>query len=160
MRVCACVRACVRACVCVRVCACVRVCVCVRARARVRVHAWCVGVVRARATARPAAACATPSSLALRANTVRMHTVAVVDVTHYLTADVPFAVDCPNACSGHGVCLSTAESGSRVYHRDVILQSNYAGWDTDRIRGCVCEDGWKGYDCSERCVVLVRALLA
>jgi hypothetical protein len=25
---------------------------------------------------------------------------------------------------------------------------NYNNWDADRIQGCLCDDGWEGYDCS------------
>ena len=27
---------------------------------------------------------------------------------------------------------------------------DYSGWDADSIQGCVCDNGYSGYDCSER----------
>ncbi len=59
-------------------------------------------------------------------------------------------VKCPNDCSGHGTCVTSRQSGSRVYNRKALRQGHYNDWDADRIQGCVCQDGWTGYDCSER----------
>jgi hypothetical protein len=35
-------------------------------------------------------------------------------------------------------------------YRLVHAATTYTLWDADMIMGCVCDDGWTGYDCSER----------
>lgn len=27
---------------------------------------------------------------------------------------------------------------------------NYANWEADKLQACLCDDGWEGYDCSQR----------
>lgn len=60
------------------------------------------------------------------------------------------------SCSGHGRCMSMAELGYHankngdatdyVYGSDV---NNFANtWDARRIHGCLCDEGYSGYDCS------------
>jgi len=45
--------------------------------------------------------------------------------------------------------LSPIRSPAR---RCISMQGVYDGWDADMIHGCVCDDGWEGYDCSLRYV--------
>ena len=65
------------------------------------------------------------------------------------------AVKCGNDCSGHGKCMTISQAGSRMYNRNARVQSKYTGWDANRIQGCVCEDGWEGFDCSQEYVLVV-----
>lgn len=60
-----------------------------------------------------------------------------------------------NACSGHGRCMSMAElalwandngdATEYVYGNEF---NNFATWDFDRVHGCLCDPGFRGYDCS------------
>lgn len=65
--------------------------------------------------------------------------------------------DARGRCSGHGRCLSMAqlanaatlngEAAGQTYGADPNLA---ATWDRDRVLGCLCDDGFAGYDCSLR----------
>ena len=61
-------------------------------------------------------------------------------------------------CSGHGQCLTMAELAAlavtplgdpapTTYGAD---PNNALTWDARKVRGCFCDAGWQGYDCSER----------
>jgi hypothetical protein len=61
-------------------------------------------------------------------------------------------------CSGHGQCLTMAELAQlamtplgdpapTTYGAD---PNNALTWDAQKVRGCFCDAGWQGYDCSER----------
>jgi len=61
-------------------------------------------------------------------------------------------------CSGHGQCLSMAQLALQAadalgdpapttYGAD---PNNALTWDAKKVRGCACDAGWRGYDCSER----------
>jgi hypothetical protein len=62
-----------------------------------------------------------------------------------------------NECNKHGRCAtmremallatSNGDSDPRLYGSD---PNNGNTWDADRIYGCICDEGWTGYDCSER----------
>lgn len=69
------------------------------------------------------------------------------------------------SCSGHGQCLTmaklaleaTAQCDDAYCHRGDPTALTYgatpnraATWDHDMVQGCLCDDGWQGYDCSER----------
>ncbi len=57
----------------------------------------------------------------------------------------------PQPCSGHGRCRTIREAGLEFNGRSLIRPSvNYANWEADNIQGCVCDDGYEGYDCSQR----------
>ena len=70
-------------------------------------------------------------------------------------------IQCPggltNECNKHGRCAtmremallatSNGDSDPRLYGSD---PNNGNTWDADRIYGCICDEGWTGYDCSER----------
>eukprot|EP00600_Ochromonadales_sp_CCMP1393_P009395 CAMPEP_0174968236 /NCGR_PEP_ID=MMETSP0004_2-20121128/8020_1 /TAXON_ID=420556 /ORGANISM="Ochromonas sp., Strain CCMP1393" /LENGTH=633 /DNA_ID=CAMNT_0016217443 /DNA_START=427 /DNA_END=2328 /DNA_ORIENTATION=+ len=60
-----------------------------------------------------------------------------------------------NACSGHGRCMTMAElalwandNGDATEFQYGSDPNNFATWDSDRIHGCLCDDGFSGYDCS------------
>ena len=66
--------------------------------------------------------------------------------------------DSEKSCSDHGTCLSMRELGLRhensngssspiTYGSDPNVAST---WDADRIFGCSCDDGFEGFDCSQR----------
>lgn len=50
---------------------------------------------------------------------------------------------CPNHCNFNGKCMSM----SRIA-REFGLE--YSNWDSTKMWGCHCDDGWTGYDCSLR----------
>lgn len=49
--------------------------------------------------------------------------------------------ECPNECTGHGVCQTVAQQKGA---------NAYTLWDADMSRSCVCDSGYSGADCSER----------
>ncbi|CAM9302094.1 unnamed protein product, partial [Chrysoparadoxa australica] len=59
-------------------------------------------------------------------------------------------VTCPSNCSGHGRCVSMREAGRNglSYTNFKNTAIAYTGWDADMIHGCVCDEGYDGYDCS------------
>lgn len=62
------------------------------------------------------------------------------------------AVDCPNACNGHGVCMSLEDAAAERDDLNLLSIVQYDSvWDANKIYGCVCDDGWTGFDCSRRC---------
>ena len=62
------------------------------------------------------------------------------------------------SCSGHGSCLSMRElalhhenaGGSPLPIAYGSDPNGAATWDADRIFGCLCDDGFEGFDCSLR----------
>jgi hypothetical protein len=60
-------------------------------------------------------------------------------------------------CSGHGQCLSMRQLAHNHYANGVPSPQTYGGvandpatWDADQLRGCLCDEGWMGHDCSTR----------
>lgn len=70
-------------------------------------------------------------------------------------------IQCPggltNECSKHGRCatmremallaVTNGDSDPKLYGSD---PNDGNTWDADRIYGCICDEGWTGFDCSER----------
>jgi len=62
-------------------------------------------------------------------------------------------MSCANNCNGHGECMpmkklsKTLSNGAWQYG---TIMGNPATWDADRIYGCFCDEGYEGYDCSQR----------
>jgi len=70
---------------------------------------------------------------------------------------------CPNDCSGHGTCETIAELtdpttygssfNADARNRGKPTNGSYAmynAWDSQKTRGCVCDRGYSGVDCSAR----------
>lgn len=62
-----------------------------------------------------------------------------------------------NACSGHGTCMSMAQlalwslaNGAPTDFTYGSDPNNPSTWDADKIHGCLCDEGFSGYDCSLR----------
>lgn len=64
---------------------------------------------------------------------------------------------CPGdpSCTGHGQCLTmqalallTEENGDATDFTYGAVPNLPATWDFDKIKGCYCDSGWEGYDCS------------
>jgi len=68
-------------------------------------------------------------------------------------------------CSGHGQCLTmaklaleaTTRCDDEYCHRGDATSVTYGAtpndprtWDHDMVQGCLCDDGWQGFDCGER----------
>ncbi|CAM9515245.1 unnamed protein product, partial [Hapterophycus canaliculatus] len=68
-------------------------------------------------------------------------------------------MSCPNECNGHGVCMSMGEAASAEDGNRLIHVASYEAWDAGMIHGCICDEGYEGYDCSLRpCPVSDSAL--
>lgn len=75
-------------------------------------------------------------------------------------------LSCPSVtyqdCSGHGKCISMRQNAElhiqnvKCFDQDgtqdpVVVpyyENPISSWDANRIYGCRCQSGWKGYDCS------------
>ena len=58
---------------------------------------------------------------------------------------------CPSGCSGHGQCVTMREHALAFDGLTTVYPPlNYAGWDADSVMGCECDQGYGGYDCSQR----------
>lgn len=60
-------------------------------------------------------------------------------------------------CSGHGQCLSMSElaeysndNGDPTPHTYGSDPNSIYTWDSDSVYGCMCDQGWTGFDCSQR----------
>jgi len=57
--------------------------------------------------------------------------------------------DCPNQCSGHGVCLSMKQLARMSDALPLAPNTHYEGnedsttWDEDKIMGCLCDSSWQ-----------------
>ena len=58
-------------------------------------------------------------------------------------------LSCPADCNGHGTCIDMRDysSQSDIYEENKKYDKV---WDADKIHGCVCDEGYEGYDCSLR----------
>ena len=62
-------------------------------------------------------------------------------------------MSCPENCNGHGRCFSLRQAAETDDDTDLHVTTTYDLWDADRIFGCVCDQGYTGYDCSVRTCV-------
>ena len=58
-------------------------------------------------------------------------------------------------CSDHGRCLKMEELAEYAQRNGDAISASYgmtpnkaATWDFDKIYGCMCDEGWQGYDCA------------
>jgi hypothetical protein len=62
-------------------------------------------------------------------------------------------------CSGKGRCVTLRDAAALVDQERLFFANTYGLWDADKISGCVCEAGYKGYDCSKReCITTADTL--
>lgn len=59
-------------------------------------------------------------------------------------------MSCPNACSGHGQCMTVGDAGSTIDGRLLTIDTTYSNWDAQKVQGCVCDAHYHGHDCALR----------
>ncbi|KAH9187062.1 hypothetical protein AeNC1_010961 [Aphanomyces euteiches] len=57
-------------------------------------------------------------------------------------------MSCPSCTNGR--CLSMREAAQSQDDYNLFTTTTYSLWDADKIRGCKCDFGFTGYDCSQR----------
>ena len=57
---------------------------------------------------------------------------------------------CKNDCSHNGQCVSMQHLADKTRNHDSQQYSYNQIWDADKIFGCLCDEGYDGYDCSLR----------
>jgi hypothetical protein len=57
---------------------------------------------------------------------------------------------CHKNCNGNGVCISLREAAVLKDDLHLFYSTTYSLWDADKIYGCICDQGYTGYDCSIR----------
>ena len=78
------------------------------------------------------------------------------------TGDGCRRMSCPNHCSGHGQCLTTAKQASLIAqknyfsNRGIKMDKNvlhgkysYNQWDRDKSASCLCDPGYSGFNCKD-----------
>ena len=78
------------------------------------------------------------------------------------TGDGCRRMSCPNQCSGHGQCLTTAkhakldsvgdffsDRGHKLDKGVIRGQYSYKAWDRDKTTSCLCDPGYIGISCKE-----------
>ena len=61
--------------------------------------------------------------------------------------------ECPNDCSGAGKCTEAWQivkdvKENTLYYGDYVNALTYLAWDSAQLRGCICDQGRSGPDCS------------
>lgn len=62
-----------------------------------------------------------------------------------------------NTCNGNGECVDMAKLAEHNRVNGVLTPFTYGSnlnnaltWDHDQVFGCLCSDGWEGYDCGKQ----------
>ena len=58
----------------------------------------------------------------------------------------------PSPCSGHGICMNMAQLAATftgTFLKEGITSYEDV-WDAFKLQGCVCDEGYEGYDCSRK----------
>ena len=62
---------------------------------------------------------------------------------------------CQSDCHGNGECVSMATLAENNHVNEVLTPYTYGSdpnnaltWDSHQVHGCLCSEGWEGYDCS------------
>ena len=69
---------------------------------------------------------------------------------HGYTGTACERLECTANCNGNGKCttmLKLAEDTRSVVSQSFVYDKV---WDSEMIQGCICDNGYSGYDCSER----------
>lgn len=67
-----------------------------------------------------------------------------------LTSSIPEGTNITAVCSGNGRCVSLRDVTNFQTFNTYLDYSHYAGFDADKVHGCVCEEGWGGIACEKR----------
>jgi hypothetical protein len=62
----------------------------------------------------------------------------------------PGGLESGKDCNGHGRCMPIREAAEFENGYNLVTTTTYNLWDANKIMGCVCDEGWTHYDCSER----------
>ena len=57
---------------------------------------------------------------------------------------------CPNGCNGHGTCTTMGDAAKTFDGFFLNHTTTYDEWDANLNMGCVCDQGYEGYDCALR----------
>lgn len=59
-------------------------------------------------------------------------------------------LNCEKKCSGHGEC-QTLSNYAKLFRDGYSQKYTYDSvWDSNKLMGCICDEGYTGYDCSQR----------
>mmetsp|Transcript_16200 Transcript_16200/g.21465 ORF Transcript_16200/g.21465 Transcript_16200/m.21465 type:complete len:1005 (-) Transcript_16200:194-3208(-) len=62
-------------------------------------------------------------------------------------------MSCADDCSGRGQCLTVRSLAEKITEGEFTygtILNNPTTWDADRIYGCLCDEGYTGYNCERR----------
>jgi hypothetical protein len=55
---------------------------------------------------------------------------------------------CLSGCNGRGRCVSLSEKASTTLNSNSVRYTYDNVWDAEKTYGCICDEGFSGYDCS------------
>lgn len=71
----------------------------------------------------------------------------------------PAGTSTTSTCSEHGECITLSYLRQHYVNPNGDELEIYNGWDANRIYGCMCSDGYFGYDCSLRIYIYKLIIL-